>query len=147
MSALAVAALAELEQERLPQAHRFAQAAGQVMLAAGLAGSPHGALPWTALAAVHGTQGKTGQARAEFERALRSRQLSLDANPWLTAAILLWFAALLIDAGDPGAARASYARATAVTAALPGGAEAMGPRFDRLERRLAGLPSGIFRGC
>jgi hypothetical protein len=116
------------------------------MEGAGLAGSPPGALAWAATSAVHGMQGKTAQARAGFEHALRSRQLSPDANPWLTVTIQLWFAALLADLGDPGAARALLAKAAMVTGALPGGAEAMRPRFDRLEQRLAGLSPGVAGG-
>jgi LuxR family maltose regulon positive regulatory protein len=143
---LAIAALAALEQDRLPQAHVFAHAAGQAMGAAGLADSPPGALGLAAIAAVHGRQGKVAQARAGFERALRSRRLSPPANPWLTVVILLSFAALQIDAGDPDAARALLARVAVVTAALPGGAEAMQSRLDGLERRLACLSPGICGG-
>lgn len=143
--ALAVAALVALERDRFPQAHEFARAAGQVMDTAGLADSPPGALAWAAIAAVHSTQGRLAEAQAEFEHALASRRLSPDISPWPTVVILLGFAALLLDLGDPDAAHGLLAEATMVTTALPGGAEALRPRLNRLDRRLRGLSSGIFR--
>jgi tetratricopeptide (TPR) repeat protein len=119
MFCLTVAALVAAEQGGLPQAVEFARAAREIMESAGLTDTAHGSLVWTASAVIHSGQGRPAQAQAELERALRARQQASGITTWPALAILLRLTALLLDLGDPPAARELIAQATAVMHALP----------------------------
>ncbi len=127
-----------LEQGRPRQAQVLAHAARDIEAnqTYGLAGAPQGSYAPMALGAVFASQGRPGEARREFERALRARRRLPGLSPWVNLEILLWLAPVLQDLGDASEATAVLAEARTMLTAFPDGAAFQLGRLERLERRI-----------
>jgi LuxR family maltose regulon positive regulatory protein len=140
MLTLATSSLLATDEGRHLQADEFASAARRIADDIGLGNTPHSSSVWTAVASVHAVQGKQGEARAEFERALGLRRRWVGLSPWEGLDTLLRFGQMLADSGDDGEATALAAEARSVLASMPNGAQAQWARLERLEQRLAHRP-------
>jgi LuxR family maltose regulon positive regulatory protein len=141
MAALFAASLVAAEEGKLVQAKEFANAARRTGDDAGLGQSPQYSLAGVAAGAVYLLEGRLAEARSEFERSLRSRDLRPGLSPWPTLETLLRFASLLLDTGDRTAAAALLRQARSILTALPDGAEAQLARLERLEQRITAAQS------
>jgi ATP/maltotriose-dependent transcriptional regulator MalT len=142
MMALAVASLVAVDEGRLTQAQKLANAARQIVVGGDIDDSPQSTFVLTALGAVNHRQQRLTAARHEFERAIRLRQQLFEVSPWPAIDTHLRLAAVLLDLDDRPAAAESLAMAGHVLTATPEGAEALRARLSRLERRLAGASWG-----
>jgi LuxR family transcriptional regulator, maltose regulon positive regulatory protein len=140
MVTFGAAAVVAAEEGRLGQADQLAHAARQIADSGGLADAPQSSVVWTAAGAVHVRQGRLDEARAEFERAIRSRRREPGISPWYTIEALFQLAGLLIDTGDDAEAAAPLAEARNLLTSLPDGAQAQQARLERLEHRLTARP-------
>jgi LuxR family maltose regulon positive regulatory protein len=102
--------------------------------------TPSATLVLVADGAVCAAQGRLGQARAELEEALKSRQRISGSGPWPTLKATLLLAQVLLDAGDREGAAELAGEAREVLAVFPDGAEAQQARLAALERRLGAPP-------
>ena len=140
MLTLATSSLLATDEGRHLQADEFASAARRIADDSGLGNAPHSSSVWTAVASVQAIQGKQGEARAGFERAIGLRRRWVGLSPWEGLDTLLRFGQMLADSGDYGEAAALAAEARGVLAALPDGAQAQWARLEKLEQRLAHRP-------
>jgi LuxR family maltose regulon positive regulatory protein len=138
--ALSTLSLIAAEAGRLPEAHELVQAARDMGQRDEYRGTPSATLVLVADGAVYAAQGRLGDARAELERALTSRQRISGSSPWPTLKATLLLAQVLLDAGDRDGATELAGEAREVLAAFPDGAEAQEARLAALERRLAAPP-------
>jgi LuxR family transcriptional regulator, maltose regulon positive regulatory protein len=136
MMALSAASLVATEEGRIAQAAELARAAERLSDDADLSHTPQLSLAHTAAGAVHALEGRFEEARAEFERSLRSRGLWPGLSPWPTLETLLRLASLLLDIGDRAEAIALLDEARNILTSLPDGAEAQLSRLERLEQRI-----------
>lgn len=136
--AYAFLCIVALEQGRPRQAQVLAHAARDIEAnqTYGLTGAPQGSYAPMALGAVFASQGRPGEARREFERALRARRRLPGFSPWVNLEILLWLAPVLQDLGDVPEATAVLAEARSVLTAFPDGAAFQLDRLERLEQRI-----------
>jgi LuxR family transcriptional regulator, maltose regulon positive regulatory protein len=135
LAALTAASLVATEEGRIGQAEELADAARRLADDSGLGEVPLGSAVWTAIGAVHASQGELDEARAEFEHAVRSRH-RFGVIPWYTFDALLRLAEVLIDIGEPAEAAALLDEVGQQLTMLPDGAQAQHARRQRLEQRL-----------
>jgi ATP/maltotriose-dependent transcriptional regulator MalT len=138
--ALSTLSLIATEAGRLPEARELAQAARDMGQRDELRRTPSATLVLVADGAVYAAQGRLGQARAELERALKSRLRIAGSSPWPTLKATLLLTQVLLDAGDRDGAAELASEAGEVLAAFPDGAEAQRARLAALEQRLAAPP-------
>jgi LuxR family transcriptional regulator, maltose regulon positive regulatory protein len=129
------ASLVATEEGKLDQAKELADAARRIADESGLHQTPQNTLAHVAAGAAYLLEGRRAEARAEFERSLRSRGLRPGLSPWPTLESTLRLASLLLDTGDRTEAVALLDQARSILTALPAGAEAQLGRLERLERR------------
>jgi len=135
--ALSILALVTVDEGRLGHSQEFARMARELLTGADIGDSPQSSLVFTALGAVHAAAGRSAQARAELEHALRSRRRWIGISPWPTVEALLRLAPVLLDVGDREGATALLDEAKDLLASLPDGAEAQLERLRRIRRRLS----------
>lgn len=141
--ALSVASLRTADQDRLPQAQKFAKEACQIVNGSGFNRRPPSSIVLTALGTVHARQGNLEEARAEFEYAINRQRRWLPLTPWLTVEIQLRLAPVLLTMDDRLAAATVLADTRRVLASLPDGTEALLGRLGRLERELGRTSSDL----
>ncbi|HME65864.1 MAG TPA: LuxR C-terminal-related transcriptional regulator, partial [Streptosporangiaceae bacterium] len=141
--ALSVASLVATDEGRIAQARELASAARRLSDDGDLSNSPQYSLAHTAAGAVHVLEGRFGEARAEFERSLRSRSVWPGLSPWPTLETLLRLASLLLDTGDRAEAAVLLDEARNILTSLPDGAEAQLSRLEGLEQRIATRQSRV----
>src|SRR5262249_55063537 len=127
--ALSTLSLIAAEANRLPKAQKLVQAARDMGQRDEFRRTPSATLVLVAVGAGHAGQGRLGKARAELERALKSRQRITGSSPWPTLKATLLLAQVLLDAGDRDGAAELASEAREVLAAFPDGAQAQQARL------------------
>ena len=130
--------LVAVEERRPAQAGALAGLAKDIVsdLAFDLDRAPQGSFAYLAIGAVYADQGRLGEARDAFERALQPRRKLPGLSPWPNLETLLRLAPVLHALGDKPGAAAVLAEARDVLTALPDGAQVQLRRLTALERRL-----------
>jgi LuxR family maltose regulon positive regulatory protein len=136
VAALSLLATVRAEQGQAGQAQEFARTARQLVGDSDLIETQQGSVAYTALGTVYAEQGRTVEARKEFEHALRIRRRWFGISPWPVIDSTLRLAAVLDDLGERAAAAALLGEAREMLTVWPHGAEAQWARLRRLERRL-----------
>ncbi len=103
---------------------------------------PQGSLAHTATGAVRAAQGRPGDARAEFEHAVRTRRGTPGLSPWATLEAMLGLAQAHLSLGELGRAGELIGDAQRMLAAFPDGVEVLQHRLDSLGRQ-AGPPHPV----
>jgi LuxR family transcriptional regulator, maltose regulon positive regulatory protein len=144
VAALSLLAVVRVEQGQTGQAQELVRTARQLVEDSDLAETQQGSSVWMATGAVYAAQGRTEEARTEFERALRIRRRWSGMTPWPVIDSMVRLAAVLSDLGErpAAAALAGEARQLLLTA-CPDGAQAQWDRLHRLERRLTRPRPGV----
>jgi LuxR family maltose regulon positive regulatory protein len=137
MLACSVSAVLATERGQLDHAQELAATAREIVVSNDLSETPHGAPAYTACGAVSVMRGRLGEARDEFEHALRLRRPWFGISPWVTVDTMLRLTPVLHQLGDPAAAASLLGEAADVLAASPDGAEAQLYRVRRLEEHLS----------
>jgi LuxR family maltose regulon positive regulatory protein len=137
-----VLAVVRVEQGQFAQAQELVRTAGQLVRDSDLGETQQGSVASTAAGALYAEQGRTVEARKEFEHALRIRRRWFGISPWPVIDSMLRLAPVLYDLGERPAAAATLDEAREVLTAWPDGAEAQWARLHRLERRGAASPRG-----
>jgi LuxR family maltose regulon positive regulatory protein len=99
--------------------------------------APQGSLAHTATGAVRAAQGRLGEARAEFEHAVRTRRRRPGMSPWATVEAMLGLAQVLLSLGEMAGAGELIGDAQRMLSAFPDGATVLLDRLDALGRQLA----------
>ncbi len=136
MAALCAASVVASEDGNLARAKELSREARRIAHDTGLSRAPQYSLAQVAVGAVYVLEGRHAEARTEFERSLRSRDLRTGISPWPTLENMLRLASLLIDIGDRTEAIALLGNAREILTSLPDGAEAQLARLERLEQRI-----------
>jgi LuxR family maltose regulon positive regulatory protein len=144
VAALSLLAVVRVEQGQAGQAQELVRTARQLVEDSDLAETQQGSSVWMATGAVYAAQGRTEEARTEFEHALRIRRRWSGMTPWPVIDSMVRLAAVLSDLGErpAAAALAGEARQLLLTA-CPDGAQAQWDRLHRLERRLTRPRPGV----
>ncbi len=136
VAALSMLALVRVEQGQAGQAQEFVRAARQLVGDNDLGETQQGSVACTAAGALYAEQGRTVEARKEFEHALRIRRRWFGISPWPALDTMFRLAPVLDDLGERSAAAAILGEARQLLTACPDGAEAQWARLHHLERRL-----------
>ncbi len=136
VAALSLLAVVWVEQGQAGQAQELVRTARQLVEDGDLAETQQGSSVRMATGAVYAAQGRTAEARTEFEHALRIRRRWLGITPWPVIDTLVRLAAVLDDLGERPAAATLAGEARQLLTACPDGAQAQWDRLHRLERRL-----------
>jgi LuxR family maltose regulon positive regulatory protein len=118
------------------RADDLARTARSLAIQDGITEAPQGSLAHTATGAVRAAQGRLGEARTEFERAIRTRRSTPGMSPWATLEARLGLAQVHLGLGEMTRAGELLGEAQQTLAALPDGVEALQGRLDRLGRQL-----------
>jgi len=137
VAALSLLAVVRVEGGEGAGAGELVRAARQLVADGDLGETQQGAGLWLAAGVLAAAQGRTGQARTEFEHALAIRRRWAQITPWPVIDVMVRLAAVLDDLGERPAAVALAGEAGQLLAACPGGAAAQRDRLDRLGRRLS----------
>ena len=136
VAALSLLAVVRVEQGQAGQAQELVLTARQLVGDSDLAETQQGSSVRMATGAVYAAQGRTGEARTEFEHALRIRRRWLGITPWPVIDSMVRLAAVLDDLGERPAAAALAGEARQLLTACPDGAQAQWDRLHRLQRQL-----------
>ncbi len=136
VAALSLLAVVRVEQGQAGQAQELVLTARQLVGDSDLAETQQGSSVRTATGAIYAAQGRTGEARTEFEHALRIRRRWLGITPWPVIDSMVRLAAVLGDLGERPAAAALADEARQLLTACPDGAQAQWDRLHRLQRQL-----------
>jgi LuxR family maltose regulon positive regulatory protein len=137
VAALSMLAVVRVEQGQAGQAEELARAARELVQDSDLAETQQGSVARMATGVIYATQGRTEEARTEFEHALRIRRLWSELSPWPVIDSLFRLAPVLDDLGERPAATALLGEARGLLTTWPDGADAQRARLHKLERRLA----------
>jgi LuxR family transcriptional regulator, maltose regulon positive regulatory protein len=137
VAALSMLAVVRVEQGQAGQAEELARAARELVQDSDLAETQQGSVARMATGVIYATQGRTEEARTEFEHALRIRRLWSELSPWPVIDSLFRLVPVLDDLGERPAATALLGEARGLLTAWPDGADAQRARLHKLERRLA----------
>jgi LuxR family maltose regulon positive regulatory protein len=143
VAALSLLAVVRVEQGQASQAEVLARTARQLVADSDLAETQQGSSVCMAVGAIHAAQGRTVEARAEFEHALRIRRRWLGITPWPVIDSMIRLATVLDDLGERPAAAALLGEARQLLTQYPDGAQAQRDRLHRLERRLTRPLQGV----
>ncbi len=143
IAALSLLAIVRVEQGQIWQAQDLISTARQLVEDSDLAETQQGAGVRVATGALFAAQGRTGEARTEFEHALVIRRRWLALTPWPVIDTMLRLAAVLDDLGERPAAAALVGDARQLLTAYPDGAQAQRDRLQRLERRVTRPLPGV----
>jgi LuxR family transcriptional regulator, maltose regulon positive regulatory protein len=143
VAALSLLAVIRVEQGQTGQARELARTARQLVRDSNLAETQQGSSVCTAMGMLKAAQGRTAEARAEFEHALRIRRRWFGITPWPVIDTLVRLAPVLDDLGERPAAAELANEARQLLTACPDGAQAQWDRLHRLERRLRRPLRGI----
>ncbi len=143
VAALSLLAVVRVEQGHTGQAQELVRTARQLMDESDLDETQQGSSVCMATGAVYAAQGRTAQARTEFEHALRIRRRWFGIAPWPVIDGMVRLAAVLDDLGERPAAGALAGEARQLLTAYPDGAQAQWDRLHRLERRLTRPLRGV----
>ena len=135
VAALSLLAVVRVEQGQAGQAQELVRTARQLVGDSDLAETLQGSSVHTAMGAVYAAQGRSGEARTEFEHAVRIRRRWAGITPWPVIDSMVRLAAVLSDLGERPAAAALAGEARQLLTACPDGAQAQWDRLHRLERR------------
>ncbi len=136
VAVLSLLAVVWVEQGQAGRAQELVRTACQLVADSDLAETQQGSSVRLAAGAVYAAQGRTGEARTEFEHALRIRRRWLGITPWPVIDAMVRLAAVLDDLGERPAAAALAGEARQLLTTCPDGAQAQWDRLHRLERRL-----------
>ncbi len=137
--------LIAVERGDIARADELARAARSLAIQDGMNEVPHGSLAHTATGAVRAAQGRPGEARTEFEHAIRTRRSTPGMSPWATLEALLGLAQVHLGQGEMTRAGELLGDAQQILAAFPDGVEALQGRLDGLRRQL-GVPHAAAPG-
>ena len=135
--------MVRIEQGQTRQAQELVRTARQLVRKSDLAETQQGSSVCTATGAVYAAQGRTVEARAEFEHALRIRRRWSGITPWPVIDSMIRLATVLDDLGERPAAAALLGEAGQLLTACPDGAQAQWDRLQSLERQLTRPPRGV----
>jgi LuxR family maltose regulon positive regulatory protein len=136
VAALSLLAVVRVEQGQVRQAQELVRTARQLVGDSALAETQQGSSVWMATGAVYAAQGRTVEARTEFEHVLRIRRQWFGITPWPVIDSMVRLAPVLDDLGERSAAAALANEARQLLTACPDGARAQWDRLHRLERQL-----------
>jgi LuxR family maltose regulon positive regulatory protein len=136
VAALSMLAIVRVEQGQAGQAQELVRTARQLVGDNDLGETQQGSVACTATGVLCAEQGRTVEARQEFERALRIRRRWFGISPWPVLDSMFRLAPVLDDLGERPAAAAILGEARQLLIACPDGAEAQWARLRHLERRL-----------
>jgi LuxR family transcriptional regulator, maltose regulon positive regulatory protein len=137
VAALSLLAVVWVEQGQAGQAQELVRTATQLVENSDLAETQQGSSVRLAAGAVYAAQGRDGEARTEFEHALRIRRRWLEITPWPVFDSMVRLAPVLNALGERPAAAALADEARQLLTAGPDGAQAQWDRLLRVERQLA----------
>jgi LuxR family maltose regulon positive regulatory protein len=137
VAALSMLAIMRVEQGQAGQAQELVHTARQLVRDNDLGETQQGSVACMATGVLRAEQGRTMEARKEFEHALRIRRRWFGISPWPVLDSLFRLAPVLDDLGERPAAAAILGEARQLLIARPDGAEAQWARLHHLERRLA----------
>jgi len=136
VAALSLLAVVRVEGGQAAGAQELVRTARRLVAEGDLGETQQGSSVWMAAGVLSAAQGRTGQARAEFEHALAIRRRWLGITAWPVIDSMVRLAAVLDDLGERPAAAALAAEASQLLAACPDGAAAQRDRLHRLQQRL-----------
>ena len=136
VAALSLLAVVRVEGGQGARAAELVGAARRLVAEGDLGETQQGSGVWLAAGVLSAAQGRTGQARAEFEHALAIRRRWVEITPWPVIDVMVRLAGVLDDLGERAAAAALAAEAGQLLAGYPDGAQAQRDRVHRLQRRL-----------
>ena len=142
VAALSLLAVVRVEQGQVREAQELVRTARQLVGDSALAETQQGSSVWMATGAVYAAQGRTVEARTEFEHVLRIRRRWFGITPWPVIDSMVRLAPVLDDLGERPAAAALASEARQLLSACPDGAQAQWDRLHRLERQLTRPPGG-----
>jgi LuxR family maltose regulon positive regulatory protein len=140
---LSMLSLVQVEQGQVAQAQELVRTARQLVRDNDLAETPMGSAACTAAGTLYAEQGRTVEARREFEHAIAIRQRWFGITPWPTIDNMFRLAPVLDDLGERHAATALLGEAREMLTSGSGAAQAQWARLARLERRVAASPRGV----
>jgi LuxR family maltose regulon positive regulatory protein len=140
---LSMLAIVRVEQGQVAQAQELIRTARQLVRDNDLAETPMGSAACTAAGALYAEQGRTVEAREEFEHAIATRRRWFGITPWPTIDNMFRLAPVLDDLGERHAATALLGEAREMLTACPDSAQAQWARLARLERRVAASLRGV----
>ncbi len=141
VAALSLLAVVRVEQGQVREAQELVRTARQLVGDSALAETQQGSSVWMATGAVYAAQGRTVEARTEFEHVLRIRRRWFGITPWPVIDSMVRLAPVLDDLGERPAAAALASEARQLLSACPDGAQAQWNRLHRLERQLTRPPA------
>jgi LuxR family maltose regulon positive regulatory protein len=136
-------AIVRVEQGQVAQAQELIRTTRQLVRDNDLAETPMGSAACTAAGTLYGEQGRTVEAREEFEHAIAIRRRWFAITPWPTIDNMFRLAPVLDDLGERQAATALLGQAREMLTSCPDSAQAQWARLARLERRLAASLRGV----
>jgi LuxR family maltose regulon positive regulatory protein len=136
VAALSLLAVVRVEQGQARQAQELVSTARQLIGDGDLAETQQGSSVRMATGAVYAAQGRTREARTEFEHTLRIRRRWFAITPWPVIDTMVRLAPVLDDLGERPAAAALAGEARQLLTACPDGAQAQWDRLHRLETQL-----------
>lgn len=145
--AFSTLSLIAVEWGEITRADDLARTARSLAIQDDLNEVPQGSLAHTATGAVRAAQGRLGEARAEFEHAVRTRRKTPGMSPWATLEAMLGLAQVHVSLGEMIPAGELIGDAQRMLAAFPDGVEDLQDRLDRLGRQAAPPHPGAPRGC
>ncbi|MGI8451939.1 MAG: LuxR C-terminal-related transcriptional regulator [Streptosporangiaceae bacterium] len=144
--AFSTLSLIAVEWGEITRADDLARTARSLAIQDDLNEVPKGSLAHTATGAVRAAQGRLGEARAEFEHAVRTRRKTPGMSPWATLEAMLGLAQVHVSLGEMIPAGKLIGDAQRMLAAFPDGVEDLQDRLDRLGRQVAPPHPGAPRG-
>jgi LuxR family transcriptional regulator, maltose regulon positive regulatory protein len=136
VAALSLLAVVRVEQGQATQAQELVRTARQLVGDSDLAETQQGSSVCMAAGVLNAAQGRTAEARTEFEHALRIRRRCFGFTPWPVIDTMIRLAPVLNDLGERPAAAALANEARHLLTTCPDGAQAQWDRLHRLERQL-----------
>jgi LuxR family maltose regulon positive regulatory protein len=139
---LSMLAIVRVEQGQAAQAQELVRTARQLVRDNDLGDTPMGSAACSATGTLYAEQGRTEEARMEFERAIQTRQQWFGISIWPTIDNMFRLAPVLDNLGERHAATALLRQVREMLTAYPDDAEAPWARLLRLEQRFARSPRG-----
>ena len=136
VAALSLLAMVRVDQGQTGTAQELVRTARQLVEDSDLAETQQGASVRMAVGAIHAAQGRTQEARTEFEQALRIRRRWLEITPWPVIDSMVRLAAVLDDLGERPAAAALAGEVRQLLTIYGDGAQTHWDRLRRFERQL-----------